>query len=110
MMSDRRHQRKLEKMKKRGERYKAEAEMRDAYFEYVPERKKRKVSNIMLFIIVAAVIGYVVAAFALQYFTGTEVSPTITTCWFSVWGVELLSLAGIKVSKTKNGGSDDSVG
>lgn len=53
----------------------------------------------MLVVVVIAIVGYVVADFLLQYHTGVEVSPTITTCWFSFWGAEILALAGIKVSK-----------
>ena len=98
-MTDKKFQRKLDKIKKRGERYKKEKELKDAYAEYVPEKKQRKVSNIMLFIIVIAIVGYVVADFMLQYRMGVEISPTITTCWFAFWTVEIVSLASIRVSK-----------
>ena len=107
-MSDKRFQKKLEKMKKRGEQYKAEKEIRDMYEEYVPERKKKKVSNIMLVVVMIAIIGYAAANFALQYFTTVEVSPTLTTCWFTFWGTEIFALAGIKISKvfTERNSSD----
>lgn len=98
-MTEKRFQRKLEKIKKRGERYKKEKELKDMYAKYVPEKKQRKVSNIMLCIIVVAIIGYVVADFILQYRMGIEISPTITTCWFTFWSVEIVSLASIRVSK-----------
>ena len=110
MMTDKRFQRKLEKIKKQGERYKQEKELEDAYAEYIPDRKKKKVSNIMLVIIVIAIIGYVVADFILQYKIGYEISPTITTCWFSFWGAEILALAGIKISKVRNTTNEDTVG
>lgn len=61
-----------------------------------------KVSNIMLVIIVIAIIGYTVASFLLQYVSGVEISSTLTTCWFSFWGAELVSLAAIKTSKVKH--------
>lgn len=109
-MTDKRFQRKLEKIKKQGERYKQEKELEDAYAEYIPDRKKKKVSNIMLVIIVIAIIGYVVADFILQYKIGYEISPTITTCWFSFWGAEILALAGIKISKVRNTTNEDTVG
>jgi hypothetical protein len=33
-------------------------------------------------------------------------SPTITTCWFTFWGTEIVALTGIKVSKVfKNSAS-----
>ena len=101
-MREKLFQRKLKKMQKRGERYKREYELKEAYAKYLPERKKRKVSNIMLVIIVIAIVGYVALDFMLQYKTGTEISPTITTCWFVFWTSEVLALMGIKLSKVKS--------
>ena len=99
VMSDKRFQKKLDKIKKRGEQYKKEKELKDMYSDYVPERKKKKVSNIMLVVVMFAIVMYASANFALQYFTSVEVSPTLTTCWFAFWGTEIFALAGIKVSK-----------
>jgi hypothetical protein len=96
---------KLRRIKKQGEQYKIEKELRDAYAEYWPDRKKRKVSNVMLTIIVIAVVGYVIASFWLQYVTGIAIDPTITTCWFAFWTVEVVSLASIRNNKTKHGDS-----
>lgn len=106
-MSDKKFQKKLEKIKKQGERYKQEAELREIYAEYVPERKKRKVSNIMLTISIIAIVAYVVANFALQYYTGASIDSSITVAWFSFFTVEIVSLAGIKVSKVRNSYDDD---
>lgn len=63
---------------------------------------KKKVSNIMLVIICIMIIGYTIANFLLQYFTSIEISPTLTTAWFSFWGVELINLTVIKTSKVKH--------
>ena len=71
------------------------------------DKPKKKVSNIMLVLICTMIILYTAADFALQYFAGIEVSPTLTTAWFSFWGVELVALAAIKVSKVKKGVNDD---
>ena len=101
------HERKLKKIQRQGEQYKKEKEVRDAYIEYLPDRKKRKVSNIMLVIIVAAIIGYVIASFWIQYKTGIAIDPTITTCWFSFWTIEVVALTTIKNNKTKHGDSCD---
>lgn len=110
-MTDKKFQRKLDKIRKQGERYKQEKELRDAYAEYVPEHKKRKVSNIMLVVSVIAILGYVVADYILQYVTGYEISTTITPYWFAFWTSEIFVLAGIKISKVKNETSyDDAVG
>ena len=65
--------------------------------------KKKKVSNIMLAIIIVAIVAYAAANFALQYFAGVEVSPTLTNAWFTFWGVEIVALAGIKISKVAKG-------
>jgi biotin transporter BioY len=65
-------------------------------------KPKKKVSNIMLVLICAMIIIYTAANFALQYFVGIEVSPTLTTAWFAFWGVELVNLTIIKTSKLKH--------
>jgi hypothetical protein len=96
---------KLNRIKKRGEKYKQEKELRDAYAEYWPDRKKHKVSNVMLVTIIAAIVGYVIASFWLQYRTGIAIEPTITTCWFGFWTVEIIALTTIKNNKTKHGNS-----
>ena len=106
-MSDKRFQKRLEKIRKQGDQYKQEKELRDMYEAYVPEKKKKKVSNIMLVIVMAAIIVYAAANFALQYFTTIEVSSTLTTCWFTFWGAEIFALAGIKISKVRNGSSEE---
>jgi hypothetical protein len=66
-------------------------------------KQKKKVSNIMLVIVCIMIILYAAANFALQYFTSIEVSPTLTTAWFSFWGGEILCLAGIKIGKIIKG-------
>lgn len=65
-------------------------------------KDKKKVSNIMLVLIVIAIVLYTIADFVLQYFTSIEVSPTLTTCWFAFWGTEIIALAAIKTSKVKH--------
>ena len=99
---------KLNRIKKRGERYKQEKELRDVYAEYVPERKKRKVSNILLVIVVIAITLYTIASFWITYRTGMSIDPTLTTCFYAFWGSELFLLAGIRTSKIIKGYHDDS--
>lgn len=98
-MSDILFQMKLKRIEKRGERQKAKQELEAKYAEYYPQREGAQVSNIMLAVIVTMIVGYVIASFILQYHTSIEMSPTITTCWFAFWTVEIVALAGIKVSK-----------
>ena len=64
-------------------------------------KKPKKVSNIMLVIACTMITLYAIADFALQYFAGVEVSPTLTTAWFAFWGVELFNLMLIKTSKVR---------
>lgn len=72
-------------------------------------KKKKKVSNIMLVIICAMIILYTIADFVLQYFVQVEVSPTLTTAWFAFWGTELVALAAIKTTKVKHGEQKEEV-
>ncbi len=74
----------------------------DAYAEYWPESKKRKTSNIVLAVSIAAIVVYTIASFVLQYFTGVEISSTLTTCFFSFFGGEMLVIGGIKISKVRS--------
>lgn len=62
-------------------------------------KPKQKVSNIVLVIACIMITLYAAADFALQYYTSIEVSPTLTTAWFTFWGGELLCITGIKISK-----------
>ena len=98
-MNAEKFKRKLRKIRRQGEMYKKEKEIRELYAEYWPDRKEKKTSTIMLIIIVASIIFYTIGAFYIQYRTGVEISSTLTTCWFSFWGVEIIALTGIKISK-----------
>lgn len=100
-MTEKQFRKKLEKMRLKGERNKQIKEIEDAYAEYVPEQKRHRFSSIMVVVIVINIIAYVMASFVVQYHTGVEMSPTVTTCFFSFWTVEIVSLAGIKISKVK---------
>lgn len=86
-------------IKRQGEQYRREKKIRDAYAEYWPEKKEKKTSNVMLVVIVIAIVAYFIADYTLQTKMGVEISPTLTTCWFSFWGVEIAALTGIKVTK-----------
>lgn len=62
-----------------------------------------KTSTVMLIISCIMITLYAAANFVLQYYTSVEVSPTLTTAWFSFWGGELACLAGIKITKVIKG-------
>lgn len=97
------HERKLKKIQRQGERYKKEKEVRDAYIAYLPDRKKRKVSNIMLAVSVSAIVFYTIACFWIQYKTGIPVDATLTTCFYAFFGSELIALTTLKTSKIIKG-------
>ena len=108
-MTEKRLQRKLAKIKKRGEQYKQIKALEDAYAEYMPDKKKRKVSNIMLVVIVIAILAYTIAAFWMQYLTGMQIDSTLSTLYYGFWVTELVSLTTIKNSKTKYGAENESI-
>lgn len=112
-MTDKKFNRKLEKIRKQCERHKKMKELLDSYDGYLPAkrlRKKRKVSNIVITIIIIAVVGYTVANFWLAKTTGIYMDSTFTTCFYAFWGTEVAVLAGIKITDTikiKNNNDDN---
>lgn len=70
------------------------------------KKKTKKTSNIMLAIACTMIVLYTVASLFLQYHTTVEVSPTLTTAWYTYWSGEIFLLAGIKVSKVIKGTDD----
>ena len=69
-------------------------------------KKLKKVSNIVLIAACVAVVSYAAVAVIAHFVTGFELSPTLTTAWFSFWGVEIIALATIKNCKTKHNSED----
>lgn len=100
-MDDTRFQKKLEKIKEKGERQKAKYELEEQYAEYYPHKAGKRVSNVMLVIIVVMIVAYTVANFWLAATSGMFVDSTLTTCFYAFWTIEILSLAGIKISKIR---------
>ena len=81
-----------------------QAEFNKKYGYTEPKRKRRRkkhFADYVVFISLAAVAIYTTVAFILQFSGQGEVSPTLTTCFYSFFGVELASLALIKHSKNK---------
>ena len=60
---------------------------------------KMSTSNKVLISAIMAVVLFTIACLYIQYATSIEVSSTLITLWYSFWTVEIVSLAGIKVSK-----------
>lgn len=68
---------------------------------YIPIKFQIKYSKCVVIFCILAVMCYSIAAISLQRNTLIEISPTLTTCIFSFFGVELLGLVGIKMTDTK---------
>ncbi len=70
-------------------------------------KSKRKVSNIMLVIIITLIVLYTSGAFILEALFAREISPTLTGAFFTFCSVELVNLAAIKTSKVKHGKDEE---
>jgi hypothetical protein len=64
--------------------------------------KKPKTSTVLLALACVMAILYAITDVMLQIYINVEISPTLTGCWYTFWGVELINLANIKNTKTKN--------
>lgn len=64
--------------------------------------KKPKTSTVLLILSCSMAIFYAIIDVILQWKLNVEISPTLTGCWYTFWGVELINLANIKNTKTKN--------
>ena len=91
------------------EQSQAEFNKKYGYKEPIPKpkrRRKKHFADYVVYISLLAVAIYTTVAFILQFSGQGEVSPTLTTCFYSFFGVELASLALIKHSKNKYIGGD----
>ena len=66
-------------------------------------RRKRRKSDYVLIASILAIVLYTVSGIAVQLITSTEISPTLTTAWYSYWTVEIVTLAGIKIANIHKG-------
>lgn len=123
-MTEKEFQSKLRKIEKKNQIKEQKHKLMEQRIKYNPIKQildKMKTSNKILIIAVIAVISFTVASMYIQYKTGIEISSTLTTLWFSFWTVEIVTLAGIKVSKviktpfsndteTENSENDEEIG
>lgn len=108
MTSVERFKKKLRKIRIKGERQKAKYELESKYAQYYPN-KRRKVSNVMLVVIVIAISLYTIANLWITYTTGVSIDSTLTTCFYAFWGSELIALATLKTSKIIKGTDKENV-
>lgn len=66
-------------------------------------KKKNKKMGFSNFVVIVAILNITIFTIALFWvtFLGFVLSDTAITCFFSFWGIEMLSLAGIRKSKAK---------
>lgn len=69
----------------------------------VRPRRKKKIPSLTKFVVfsLGMVILYTIIAIVYQWIQGSELSPTLTTCFFSCLGGEVLSASLIKIFKLK---------
>ena len=72
-------------------------------FQKRKAKRKKHFSDYIVAAAIAAIGVYTAAAVVLQFCGLMEISPTLTTCWFSFWTVEIVALAAIKGGKVKHG-------
>lgn len=65
-----------------------------------------KTSKKIIIFVIASIFVYTSLSMLLQFKTGLEISPTLTTCYFGFCTGELWMLASIKKSKLKTGQKD----
>ena len=65
-----------------------------------------KTSKKIIIFVIASIFAYTSLSMLIQFKTGLEVSPTLTTCYFGFCTGELWMLASIKKSKLKTGQKD----
>jgi hypothetical protein len=92
-------EKRINRIKKRGEQQKQVFELQQEYNQYYPSKNGMRVSNLVLVVIIIAILLYTAAAFYLQFTTGLEINSTLTTLWYTFWTAEILVLGGIKISK-----------
>lgn len=92
-------EKRINRIKRRGERQKQIFELQQEYNRYYPSKNGMRVSNIVLIAVIIAIILYTAAALYIQFQTGIEVSSTLTSLWYTFWTAEVLILGGIKISK-----------
>ena len=68
-----------------------------------PSFQHSKTSKKIIIFVIASVFVYTGLSMLIQFKTGLEISPTLTTCYFGFCTGELWMLASIKKSKLKSG-------
>lgn len=99
-MTEKRYLKKLKKIKEKNHEIELRNRLREEKNKFRRFNfSKIKTSNKVLTASILAVILFTIACMYIQYTTSIEISSTLIALWYSFWTVEIVSLAGIKVSK-----------
>lgn len=71
------------------------------------KKVKPKFGKIIIPIVMMAVILYTIAAFCLQFYNGTEISPSLTVAYFAFWTGEVFAMSQITKTKVNNNYSNE---
>ena len=99
-MKEEKFQKKLNKIKQKNEVKKQKNKLRKERNKYRRfSLSKMKTSNKVLAVAVLAIVLFTVACLYIQYKTEVMINDTLITFWYTFWTAEVVSLAGIKVTK-----------
>lgn len=99
-MTEEKFQKELEKIQEKNKEIKLKNKLkaeRNKYRRF--NLSKMSTSNKVLLSSIMAIVIFTIICLYIQYATSTSVSDTLITLWYSFWTVEILSLAGIKITK-----------
>lgn len=100
-MTEEKFQKKLQKIQQKNKEIELKNKLKEEKRKYRFSFSKIKVSNRVLIASILAVILFAVACLFIQYKTDHAINDTLITLWFGFWTVEIISLAGIKISKVR---------
>ena len=108
-MKEEKFQKKLNKIKQRNEKIKQKNKLKKEKNKYKKfSLSKMKTSNKVLAVAVLAIVLFTVACLYIQYKTEVMINDTLITFWYTFWTAEVVSLAGIKVTKViRNRNTED---
>lgn len=99
-MTKEEYKNKLEKIKLKNEEIKLKNKLRAEKNKYKRfSLSKMKTSNKVLVVAVLAIVLFTIACLYIQYKTEVMINDTLITFWYTFWTAEIVSLAGIKVTK-----------
>ena len=99
-MKEEKFQKKLNKIKQKNEVKKQKNKLRKERNKYRRfSLSKIKTSNKVLAVAVLAIVLFTIACLYIQYKTEVMINDTLITFWYTFWTAEVVSLAGIKVTK-----------